>query len=218
MPSSKRSSQPRDQTQITHTAGIFFTIRATREAQEYQSGQSFPSPGDLLDPGIELGSPALRADSLPAELPGKPKLSPRHLQNESVKSRVKTVGLVAVWLPDQKLYNREVLHLQNDGCGAVPQFFVFSSVGMSPADALIQVIKGLHKETLLSHHIILLDTVPQVQPLPASRQPQTTDQHFGKRGILQNFPASIIVMYPQYYLLVLFINLFGWQEDGPHAG
>ena len=35
MPSSKRSSQPRDQTQITHTAGIFFTIRATREAQEY---------------------------------------------------------------------------------------------------------------------------------------------------------------------------------------
>ena len=27
---------------------------------------------DLPDPGIELGSPALQADSLPAELPGKP--------------------------------------------------------------------------------------------------------------------------------------------------
>ena len=26
---------------------------------------------DLLDPGIEPGSPALQADSLPAELPGK---------------------------------------------------------------------------------------------------------------------------------------------------
>ena len=31
-----------------------------------------PSPGDLPDPGIKSGSPALQADSLPAELPGKP--------------------------------------------------------------------------------------------------------------------------------------------------
>ena len=32
----------------------------------------FPSPGDLLDPGIKLQSPALQADSLPSELQGKP--------------------------------------------------------------------------------------------------------------------------------------------------
>ena len=31
-------------------------------------GLPFPSPGDLPDPGIKLGSPALQADSLPAEL------------------------------------------------------------------------------------------------------------------------------------------------------
>ena len=31
------------------------------------------SPADLLDPGIEPGSPALQVDSLPAEPPGKPK-------------------------------------------------------------------------------------------------------------------------------------------------
>ena len=30
-----------------------------------------PSPGDLPNPGIELGSPALQADSLPSEPPGK---------------------------------------------------------------------------------------------------------------------------------------------------
>ena len=31
----------------------------------------FPSsPGDLPNPGIELGSPALQVDSLQAELPG----------------------------------------------------------------------------------------------------------------------------------------------------
>ena len=39
---------------------------------EYWSGWPFPSPGDPPDPGIKLGSPALQADSLPAELPGKP--------------------------------------------------------------------------------------------------------------------------------------------------
>ena len=43
-----------------------------REAQEYWSGQPMPSLGDLPDPGIEPGSPALQVDSLPADLPGKP--------------------------------------------------------------------------------------------------------------------------------------------------
>ena len=33
--------------------------------QEYWSGLPFPSPGDLPSPGIEPGSPALQADSLP---------------------------------------------------------------------------------------------------------------------------------------------------------
>ena len=33
---------------------------------------AYPSAGDLPDPGIELGSPALQVDSLPTELSGKP--------------------------------------------------------------------------------------------------------------------------------------------------
>ena len=41
---------------------------------EYWSGESFPSPGDLSNPGIEPRSPALQADSLPAEPQGKPNL------------------------------------------------------------------------------------------------------------------------------------------------
>ena len=36
--------------------------------QEYWSGLQFPSPGDLPDPEIDSGSPALQADSLPTEL------------------------------------------------------------------------------------------------------------------------------------------------------
>ena len=71
MPCSRGSFQSRDQTQVYHIAGEFFPIWTTREAQEYWSGQP-RSPGELANPGIKLGSPALQMDSLPAELPGKP--------------------------------------------------------------------------------------------------------------------------------------------------
>ena len=40
--------------------------------EEYWSGYSFPFPGDLPNPGIELESPELKVGSSPAELPGKP--------------------------------------------------------------------------------------------------------------------------------------------------
>ena len=42
--------------------------------QEYWSGSPFSSPGDLPDPGIEPRSPALQAEALTSEPPGKPKL------------------------------------------------------------------------------------------------------------------------------------------------
>ena len=50
--------------------------------QEYWSGLPFPSPGDLPDPGIEPGSPALQADALPSEPPGNP--SPRVCLNSVI--------------------------------------------------------------------------------------------------------------------------------------
>ena len=40
--------------------------------QEYWSGVPFPSPGDLPDPGIEPGFPALETDALTSEPPEKP--------------------------------------------------------------------------------------------------------------------------------------------------
>ena len=39
--------------------------------QEYWSGLPFPSPGVVPDPGIEPRSPALQADSVPFEPPGR---------------------------------------------------------------------------------------------------------------------------------------------------
>ena len=56
---------------------------------EYLSGLPSPSAGDLPDPGINSGSSAWQADSLPSEPPGKPviqivkkkKKYPREAQN-----------------------------------------------------------------------------------------------------------------------------------------
>ena len=52
--------------------------------QEYWSGLPFPSPGDLPNPGIKPGSPALGADALTSEPPGKPssKISTSHFLGE----------------------------------------------------------------------------------------------------------------------------------------
>ena len=43
--------------------------------QEYWSGEPFPCPGDLPNPGIKPGSLAFQADSLPSEPPGKPQIT-----------------------------------------------------------------------------------------------------------------------------------------------
>ena len=73
--------------------------------QEYWSGLPFPSPGDLPDPGIQPGSPALQAgDSSPSEPPGKPS---------------KWLNLYSILgLPDSKL-NVLSLHLPLMACEEV---------------------------------------------------------------------------------------------------
>ena len=47
-----------------------------------------PPPADVPNPGIELGSPALQADSLPTELSGKP-LNYMLLKNQWVNNEIK---------------------------------------------------------------------------------------------------------------------------------
>ena len=57
-----------------------WTIQSTGFSRpEYWSGQPFPSPGDLPNPGIKPRSPTLQADSLPAEPQGKPSFQTDHL-------------------------------------------------------------------------------------------------------------------------------------------
>ena len=70
--SSRGSFQPRDQTQVFRIADGFFTTEPQEKPKNTGVGSLVPSPEELYDLGIEPGSPALQADSLPAELPGKP--------------------------------------------------------------------------------------------------------------------------------------------------
>ena len=60
--------------------------------QEYWSGLPCPPPGDLPNPGTEPRSPALQADSLPSEPPGKP-----------VNTGVGSLSLLQGNFPTQKL-------------------------------------------------------------------------------------------------------------------
>ena len=59
--------------------------------QEYWSGLPYPPPGDLPNPGIEPGCPALQADSLPSEPPGRPCVSETnttlYVNNTSIKKK-----------------------------------------------------------------------------------------------------------------------------------
>ena len=50
------------------------SLPAETQGKPENTGVGSPSPGDLPDPGIEPGSPALQADSLPTELSGKPRV------------------------------------------------------------------------------------------------------------------------------------------------
>ena len=78
---------------VTHQARLSMGF----SRQEYQSGLSFPSPGDLPDPGIEPRS-ALQADSLLSEPPGKTK-----------NTGVRSLSLLQGIFPTQEL-NRALLH------------------------------------------------------------------------------------------------------------
>ena len=69
MPSSRRSSQPRDWTQVSKLQ--VDSLSSEPPGKPTNTGVDSPSPGDFPNPGIKLGSPALQVDSLPAELPGK---------------------------------------------------------------------------------------------------------------------------------------------------
>ena len=64
---------------LPHCRWIRYHLRH-QGAHEYWNGYLIPSPGHLPDPVIKPGSPALQADSLPAELQGSPRAQDSEFQ------------------------------------------------------------------------------------------------------------------------------------------
>ena len=56
---------------ILHCRGILYQV--SYQGSPIHTNTVFPSPGDLPNSGIKHRSPTLKADSLPADPPGKPK-------------------------------------------------------------------------------------------------------------------------------------------------
>ena len=92
--------------------------------QEYWSGLPFPSPGDLPNPGMEPGSPPLQADSLPSELPGKPKkrMSSPWLAHTTWKGAIPTYAFQMVqWLMiEAQVYSLVAVHTYHAGSLLLP--------------------------------------------------------------------------------------------------
>ena len=76
---------------VTHQAPLSMEF----SRQEYWSGFPFPSPGDLPNPGIKPGFPALQANSLPSEPPPEsPALEDRFLNTGPPGNSPKTFSKV----------------------------------------------------------------------------------------------------------------------------
>ena len=64
-------TNPEIETGLPHCGRILYQL-SHKGSPRILEWVAIPSPVDLPDPGIEPGSPALQADSLPTELSGKP--------------------------------------------------------------------------------------------------------------------------------------------------
>ena len=79
--------------------------------QEYCSGLPFPSPGDLPDPGIEPRSPALQADALISEPPGKPCKDYDYSLKWSNRQEIKHYEEEPAEMQNNKIRSEKVLNL-----------------------------------------------------------------------------------------------------------
>ena len=87
--------------------------------QEYWNGLTFPSPGNLPNPGIELASlrpPALQTGSLPLAPPGKPKKSTRCFNKTDLTESQGTQA----WLLTMSFINYTIRNLSKEIPNSLP--------------------------------------------------------------------------------------------------
>ena len=163
-------------------------------SQEYWSGWPFPSPEDLPNPGIEPGSPALLAGSLPFEPPGKPPIMSVYigLVEESFGA-----FLEMLWKSPKELFG---------------QPGVFVSALSSPLSVLASAVSSAPISLLLPHSLCSQQVRPcdsafsvQLSSVPSSETPAcilpTSDPRAGSRAFSALFtsgapPASQRLTHP----------------------
>ena len=108
--------------------------------QEYGSGLSWPPPGDLPNPRIQPRSPTLQEDSLPYELPGKPK-----------NTGVGSLSLLQAIFPTQDS-NQGLLH-----CRQI--LYQLSYHGSPIRESKMQYLGAISKTTELSQFFFFKQTI-----------------------------------------------------------
>ena len=67
----EKKGQPLMESESVRCSVVYISLQPHGLYSLGKRGEPFPYPGDLPYPGIELGSPAWQADSLPSEPAGK---------------------------------------------------------------------------------------------------------------------------------------------------
>ena len=133
-------------TQTSSIAGRFSTSWATREAQEYWSGEPIPSSGDLSNPGIKPRSSTLQVEYLPIEPPGKPRntgMGSLSLLQEILPTQVSNWGLLHCrWI----LYQRSYHGFEKHSLKCIGISFLVDSQGLVH-------VQSSRKRLLLSNHL-----------------------------------------------------------------
>ena len=111
--------------------------------QEYWSGLPCPPPGDLPNLGIKPRSPALQADSLPAETQGKPK-----------NNRVGSLSLLQWIFPIQEsnhglLHCRQILY-QLSHWGSPLGLSIYKSIKPLISFLCLITLAGFNKADIMS--------------------------------------------------------------------
>ena len=111
--------------------------------QEYCSGWPFPSPGDFPNPQIEPRSPALQAEFLPSELPGRPF---NHEETRQFQSQQVTLELLILWVEakaDRK--DRAMTQIQ------VSRFLIHQHITFSGKSTLGKGVRNKEGKLFKSH-------------------------------------------------------------------
>ena len=127
--------------------------------QQYWNELPLPSPGDFPDLGIEPGSPALQADALPSEPPGKPVGSQKKQENSRKTStalltmqKPLTVWITTNWkiLKEMEISDHLTCLLRNPYAGQ--EATVRTECGTTDRS---QISKGVHQGCILSPCLLI---------------------------------------------------------------